>query len=68
MQMMQQIGFALTAGVLIDATLMLMVVVPAIMILMGKWNWWMPFASKKEPAKIEEAPKVVLPEEKQKQP
>lgn len=50
MLMMQQIGFALSAGVLIDATLMLMILVPAIMALMGKWNWW--------PRKLEEQSKV----------
>jgi RND superfamily putative drug exporter len=68
MQMMQQVGFALTAGVVIDATLMLMIVVPAIMILMGKWNWWWPFGSKKEQVKAEETPTITVPEDKPKQP
>ncbi len=42
MLMMQQMGFALSAGIIIDATIMLMVLVPAIMVLMGKYNWWSP--------------------------
>jgi RND superfamily putative drug exporter len=42
MQMMQQMGFVLFFGIMINAIVMLLFVVPAIMSLMGKWNWWMP--------------------------
>ena len=42
MQIMSQIGFTLTLGILIQAILMILVVVPAIKSLLGKYNWWMP--------------------------
>jgi putative drug exporter of the RND superfamily len=40
--MFQQLGFGLGAAVLIDATLVRSVIVPAAMALLGRWNWWMP--------------------------
>jgi len=39
---LQQLGLGLAAGVLIDATLVRMVVLPALMALVGRWNWWLP--------------------------
>lgn len=38
----QQVGFALAAAILIDATLVRALLVPASMKLMGHWNWWTP--------------------------
>ena len=38
----KQIGLGLAAAVLIDATLVRMVLVPAVMELLGKANWWLP--------------------------
>jgi RND superfamily putative drug exporter len=38
----KQIGLGLTAAVLIDATVVRMVLVPATMELLGNANWWMP--------------------------
>ncbi|WP_280342838.1 MMPL family transporter [Nocardia neocaledoniensis] len=35
-------GFALAAGVAIDAFIVRMIVVPALLVIMGKWSWWMP--------------------------
>ena len=35
-------GFGLAAAVLIDATVVRVVAVPATMRLLGRWNWWMP--------------------------
>jgi putative drug exporter of the RND superfamily len=35
-------GFGLAVAVLLDATLIRVVLVPAAMRLMGKWNWWLP--------------------------
>jgi RND superfamily putative drug exporter len=37
---MQFLGFGLAVAVLLDATLIRMVLVPAFMHLMGRWNWW----------------------------
>ena len=36
------LGFSLAAAVLIDATVVRIVLVPAAMQLMGRWNWWFP--------------------------
>jgi RND superfamily putative drug exporter len=40
--MFQQLGFGLGAAVLIDATLVRSVLVPAAMARLGRWNWWLP--------------------------
>ncbi|MFI5234760.1 MAG: MMPL family transporter [Gemmatimonadales bacterium] len=37
---MQFLGFGLAVAVLLDATLVRMVLVPAFMHLAGRWNWW----------------------------
>jgi RND superfamily putative drug exporter len=42
LQVIQQIGMGLTVAVLIDATLIRLVALPAAMRLMGRWNWWAP--------------------------
>ena len=36
----QLMGFGLAVAVFLDATLIRMVLVPAIMHLAGDWNWW----------------------------
>jgi RND superfamily putative drug exporter len=38
--LMQFVGFGLAVAVLLDATIIRMVLVPAFMQLMGRWNWW----------------------------
>jgi RND superfamily putative drug exporter len=38
----KMLGVGLAAAVALDATLVRMVLVPATMTLLGKWNWWMP--------------------------
>jgi RND superfamily putative drug exporter len=38
----KELGFALAVAVLIDATLVRVVLVPATMQLLGDWNWWLP--------------------------
>ncbi len=38
----KQFGIGLAAGIIIDATVIRALLVPAIMRLMGKWNWWLP--------------------------
>jgi putative drug exporter of the RND superfamily len=38
----KEMGVALVAAVLIDATLVRMLLVPATMTLLGRWNWWAP--------------------------
>jgi RND superfamily putative drug exporter len=38
----KQMGVGLAAAVLIDATLVRAVLLPATMKLLGKWNWYLP--------------------------
>ncbi len=38
----KELGFSLAAAVLIDASLIRIILVPAAMQLMGHWNWWFP--------------------------
>jgi RND superfamily putative drug exporter len=40
--MFQQMGFGIAAALLIDATIVRSVLVPAAMTLLGKWNWYLP--------------------------
>ncbi len=40
--MFQQMGFGLGVAVLIDATVIRSILVPASMKLLGKWNWYLP--------------------------
>jgi len=40
--LMRMFGLGLTLAVLADATLIRMMLVPAFMHLMGRWNWWAP--------------------------
>jgi uncharacterized membrane protein YdfJ with MMPL/SSD domain len=40
--MLQQMGFGLAVAVLIDATVIRAVLVPATMKLLGEWNWYLP--------------------------
>jgi RND superfamily putative drug exporter len=38
----RQLGIGITAAVFIDVTLIRLVLVPSLMKLMGRWNWWLP--------------------------
>jgi uncharacterized membrane protein YdfJ with MMPL/SSD domain len=38
----KQLGFGLATAVLIDATIVRSVLLPATMRLLGEWNWWLP--------------------------
>ena len=46
---LQQLGVGLAAGVLIDATVIRGLLLPSAMVLLGKWNWWMPGQRKTPP-------------------
>lgn len=39
---LQQLGVGLACGVLIDATLIRGLLLPSAMVLLGRWNWWLP--------------------------
>jgi RND superfamily putative drug exporter len=38
----KQFGIGLAAGIVIDATLIRLLLVPSSMQLLGRWNWWLP--------------------------
>jgi uncharacterized membrane protein YdfJ with MMPL/SSD domain len=40
--LLKQFGFALMFAILLDATVVRIYLVPAIMSLLGRWNWWAP--------------------------
>jgi RND superfamily putative drug exporter len=40
--LLQEFGFALMFAILVDATVVRIYLVPAIISLLGKWNWWAP--------------------------
>ena len=40
--LIKQLGFGIALAVLLDATLIRALVVPATMRLLGRWNWWLP--------------------------
>jgi RND superfamily putative drug exporter len=39
---LKQIGFALAIAIALDASLVRLILVPATMRLLGRWNWWLP--------------------------
>ncbi len=39
---LQQLGIGLAVGILIDATLIRGLLLPSSMVLLGRWNWWLP--------------------------
>ena len=61
---MRMFGLGLTLAILVDATLVRMVLLPAFMHVMGDWNWWAPRWMAKLHNRFgitEEAPKEVNP-------
>ncbi|MBB3044863.1 MMPL family transporter [Nocardioides soli] len=38
----KQLGFGMAVAIVLDATVVRMVLVPATMTLLGRWNWWLP--------------------------
>jgi RND superfamily putative drug exporter len=39
---LQQLGVGLALGILIDATIVRSLLLPSVMTLLGRWNWWLP--------------------------
>jgi RND superfamily putative drug exporter len=48
----QQIGVATATGVLIDAFVVRALLVPSLMALLGRWNWWAPRPLRRLPARL----------------
>lgn len=47
----KEIGIGIVSAILLDATIVRLLLVPSFIILMGKWNWWLPERIKKQLAK-----------------
>ena len=54
---LQQFGFGLAAAVIIDVTIIRALLVPSVMKLFGRWNWWLPDWAAKI-ARVEPSPLV----------
>jgi RND superfamily putative drug exporter len=39
---LQELGIGLAAGIIIDATIIRGLLLPSSMVLLGRWNWWLP--------------------------
>jgi len=52
---LQQLGFGLALGVLLDATIVRMLMLPSLMAILGRYNWWLP-ASAARLARVEPSP------------
>jgi putative drug exporter of the RND superfamily len=58
----KQFGIGLAAGIIFDATVIRALLVPALMRLIGRWNWWLPDAAaralfvRREPVRAPENP------------
>jgi len=53
----KQFGVGLSIAILLDATIVRMVIVPATMVLLGEWNWYLP-------RWLQWLPRIDLPEER----
>ena len=55
---LQELGIGLVFGVLIDATIIRGLLLPSLMVLLGRWNWWLPTSvariMKTSPAPLDE--------------
>ena len=59
---LQQMGFGLGIAILLDATIVRMVLVPASMKLLGRWNWYLPTWLERMPDfRVEPAREAVIP-------
>jgi putative drug exporter of the RND superfamily len=43
----KQFGIGLAAGIIFDATVIRALLVPSVMTILGKWNWWLPSVAAK---------------------
>ena len=44
---LQEIGLGLAVGIAVDATIIRIFLLPSAMVLLGRWNWWLPHIRKK---------------------
>ena len=57
----KQLGVGLAIAVVVDATLVRMLLVPAVMSVLGEWNWWAPAPLRRFHARygLHEAPSTI---------
>jgi len=41
-ELIRTLGLGLTVAIVLDATLVRLTLVPSVMTLAGRWNWWLP--------------------------
>ncbi len=41
---LQQLGIGLAIGIIVDATIIRCLLLPSAMVLLGRWNWWLPIS------------------------
>jgi RND superfamily putative drug exporter len=54
---LKEFAIGLAVAILLDATIVRLVIVPATMVLLGEWNWWLP-------RWLQWLPRVDLPDER----
>ena len=52
----KQFAIGLAAGIVFDATVIRALLVPSLMQLMGRWNWWLPVAGRRPCCALGRAP------------
>ncbi len=61
---LQEFGFGLAVAIFLDATIVRALLVPSLMALFGRWNWWLPERMARlmrvRPSPLEPAPKAAL--------
>ena len=50
---LEQLGVVLAAGVLVDATVVRLALVPATVAILGRWSWWAPGRLGRAPTRVE---------------
>ena len=57
----KQFGVGMGVAVAVDATLVRCLLVPAVMLLLGKWNWWFPALARQDRAELLDRGRGVVP-------
>jgi RND superfamily putative drug exporter len=52
----QQIGFSIASGILLDTFLVRTLLIPSLVVLLGRWNWWPTHLYMDEPEEVESVP------------
>jgi uncharacterized membrane protein YdfJ with MMPL/SSD domain len=58
----KEFGLGLALTILIDATIVRTLLVPAVMKLMGRWNWWAPGTRRATPGAMVPASTIEMPQ------